>query len=313
MAALSPTNSKRLMGANLICAASMVLWAAGLPAADTLIPLVPPVLLTAARVVMAAAFLLPIWWLIDGGRALLQANWGRGILVGGVGFALGAYLMILGQSMTGPVTVAVISATMPVMGIALEVVFDKRRVTFGLIIGLFLSLIGGAMVVLGLPGEVDLDLGLGAAVCFSSVLSFTLGSRWAVTAFPTLSTIGRTTITLVGAAICIALAATAQMLAGGPQPQWQALGWNSFAALVIFAVGGMAVSQVLWISAVDRLGIGVSAMHINMTPFYVMLIIFALGGSWSWLQALSAAIVGLGVLIAQGILPVPSPKPSRPL
>ena len=313
MTTLAPPDSKSLLSANLICAASMMLWAIGLPAADTLIPHVPSVLLTAARVVMAAAFLLPIWWYLDGGAALRRANWGRGILVGGTGFALGAYLMILGQSMTGPVTVAVISATMPVVGIALEVVFDRRRLTVGLILGLLLSLIGGTLVVLGRPGEADLDLGLGAAICFGSVISFTLGSRWAVTAFPTLSTMGRTTITLAGAAICIALVAAVQTLAGGAQPEWQALGWNSLGALVIFAVGGMAISQVMWIGAVDKLGIGVSAMHINMTPFYVMLIIFALGGSWSWMQALSAAIVGLGVLIAQGILPLGIRKPPLPL
>ncbi len=313
MTSLAPPASKSLISANLICAASMALWAAGLPAAETLIPHVPSVLLTAARVVMAAAFLMPIWWFIDGGTALRQANWGRGILVGGTGFALGAYLMILGQSMTGPVTVAVISATMPVVGIALEVVFDRRKMTLGLILGLLLSLIGGTMVVLGRPGDVNLDLGLGAALCFGSVVSFTLGSRWAVTAFPGLSTIGRTTITLAGAAICIAVVAAVQTLAGGPQPEWQALGWASFAALVMFAIGGMAISQVMWIGAVDKLGIGVSAMHINMTPFYVMLIIFALGGSWSWMQALSAAIVGLGVLIAQGILPLGIRKPPFPL
>ena len=74
----------------------------------------------------------------------------------------------------------------------------------------------------------------------------------------------------------------------------------------------MAISQVMWIGAVDKLGIGVSAMHINMTPFYVMLIIFALGGQWSWMQAFSAAIVGLGVLIAQGILPLTPQNPSVP-
>jgi hypothetical protein len=36
-----------------------------------------------------------------------------------------------------------------------------------------------------------------------------------------------------------------------------------------------------------------------------MLILFALGGLWNWPQAFAAALVGLGVLIAQGILPLP--------
>ena len=36
-----------------------------------------------------------------------------------------------------------------------------------------------------------------------------------------------------------------------------------------------------------------------------MLILFALGGVWNWPQAGAAALVALGVLIAQGILPLP--------
>jgi hypothetical protein len=32
-----------------------------------------------------------------------------------------------------------------------------------------------------------------------------------------------------------------------------------------------------------------------------MLILFTLGGAWNWTQTIAAAIVGLGVLIAQGV------------
>ena len=40
----------------------------------------------------------------------------------------------------------------------------------------------------------------------------------------------------------------------------------------------------------------------NAVPFYVMLITFALGGSWNWAQAAGAAMVVLGVAVAQGFL-----------
>jgi uncharacterized membrane protein (DUF485 family) len=42
----------------------------------------------------------------------------------------------------------------------------------------------------------------------------------------------------------------------------------------------------------------------NATPFYVMIIMFAFGSPWIWTQAIGAAIVGLGVLVAQGIIPL---------
>jgi drug/metabolite transporter (DMT)-like permease len=72
-------------------------------------------------------------------------------------------------------------------------------------------------------------------------------------------------------------------------------------ALAIFAIGGLAISQVLWIRSVGHLGIALSSLHINATPFYVMLILFALGGAWNWTQAAAALVVGVGVLIAQGV------------
>jgi drug/metabolite transporter (DMT)-like permease len=75
----------------------------------------------------------------------------------------------------------------------------------------------------------------------------------------------------------------------------------------------MALSQVLWIMSVRRLGIGMAALHINAAPFYVMIILFALGGAWVWAQALAALLVALGVLIAQHMLPLPgrTPKPKE--
>ena len=61
--------------------------AAALPAAEVLIraepaPL-PPVILNAARMVTAAAFLLPIWWLTEGRNVVLGANWLKGAWVFG--------------------------------------------------------------------------------------------------------------------------------------------------------------------------------------------------------------------------------------
>ncbi|WP_291837882.1 hypothetical protein [Limimaricola sp.] len=43
----------------------------------------------------------------------------------------------------------------------------------------------------------------------------------------------------------------------------------------------------------------VAAFHINIAPFYVMMILLALGGVWNWPQAIGAAIVALGVVLAQ--------------
>jgi drug/metabolite transporter (DMT)-like permease len=290
------------LAANVICTVSMIVWAAGLPAADLLIPHMPPLELTAVRVFLAAAFLLPLWWALEGGAAVLRAPWRRGLLIGGTMFTVGATLLVIAQKMTDAVTVAVVSATMPVVGMALEILLDRRRVTVALLLGLGLSLLGGILVFLPRLGEIG--LGLGALAAFGSVLSFTIGSRLSVTAFPHLTATGRTAITVGGGAVATVALSAANLALGGPTTDWAAIGWREVVAMLIFSVGSLGVSQLMWILAVGRIGIGIASLHINAAPFYVMVFAWALGGAWNGWQALSAAIVAAGVLIAQGVIPL---------
>jgi drug/metabolite transporter (DMT)-like permease len=295
---IAPPPQSSPLTANLVCMMSMLIWAAGLPAADFIIPLLPAEQLTALRMSLAALSLLPVWIAMDGMDALTRANWLKGIAVGAL-IGIGAWLLILGQALGGAVTAAVISATLPVVGIALEVMLDGRRLTAALLIGMALSAVGG---VAALDWTGGMSLGLGALLCFGSVVTFTIGSRLTVTAFPTLSPTGRTAITVSGAAIAACIAAGVQVGMGTPLAN--PFGWEASAlvALLAYSVGSFALSQFLWIISVERLGIGLSALHINAAPFYVMVLLFIMGHGWSWMQAAAAGLVGLGVLIAQGIV-----------
>lgn len=306
MTDMPQTRQSSLLSANLICMGSMLIWAAGLPAADHLIPLLIPEQLNALRMLLAGGFLVVVWALFEGFAPLRATNWLKGIAVGSL-IGLGAWFLIKGQAIGGAVTAAVISSTLPVVGIALEVALDGRKVTLALILGLILSLAGGVMALdLGAGGAGGgLSLAWGAVLCFGSVVSFTIGSRLTVTAFPKETPLGRTAVTLTGAAIAALIVAGGQVGLGGEMPTFAAWGWKEIGAILLFSVGALGISQVMWIMSVERLGIGLSALHINAAPFYVMLILFALGGLWNWPQAFAAALVGLGVLIAQGILPLP--------
>ena len=299
-AALPPTSlppASALPLAHLACAASMLVWAAGLPAADLLIPHVPALTLTAARMGLAALALLPLWWLLEGHRAMLGAAWRIGLLIGTVN-SLGAFGLILGQARSDAVTVAIVSAAMPIVGMGIEVVFDGRRITPALVLGMALSLAGGLVALEG--GTAAGGTVIGALLCLASVVVFTFGSRLTVTAFPTLTPLGRTTITLTGGAVASVSMVTLATLLGLPAPDWSALGATEAGAMLVYAFAGLALSQLLWIVSVGRLGIGLAALHINATPFYVMLILFALGGPWLWHQVFGAGLVVLGVMIAQG-------------
>lgn len=293
---LSP--SRATLNANLICAASMFIWAAGLAAGEILIPHIPPLPLAALRAGTAALVLLPVWGLVEGFGAFRSAPWGRALVVGGIGIGIGALLLVIAQSMTDAVTVAVISAATPIVGIALECLLDQRRMTPGMVAGLLLSVLGGVLALDWSTGGVS--LGLGAAAAFGAVLAFTWASRATVTAFPGLTALGRTTVTVTGGAAVAVVAAGLGVVFDTPATDWAALGWPEVGALLLFGIGSLAVSQTLWITGVARLGIGLASLHMNTASFYVMLIVFLAGGLWDWQRAFGAAVVVLGVLVAQG-------------
>ncbi len=278
----------------------MLVWAAGLPAADLIIPLIPPLPLTAIRCGLAALVLMAVWLLVEGPGPIRRADWGRGILVGGICIGLGAVFLVIGQAYTDAVTVSIITATMPLIGIGLEVLLDGRRLTPSLIIGLALSLAGG-MIALA-QGGFSLDLGLGALAAFASCLAFTWGSRATVLSFPGMTPLGRTSLTVTGAFIAAAVIALLWAASGGPPVLWAGIGAKEIGALLIFGIGSLAISQILWIMGVEGIGIGAASLHMNAVPFYVMIFAFALGADWNWLQAAGAVIVVLGVLIAQGMI-----------
>jgi drug/metabolite transporter (DMT)-like permease len=291
---------RSLLIANLICLASMMIWAAGLPAADLILPHMPPVALTAARATLAALVLVPIWWAIEGGTAVMRANWVAGAWVGFVALGLASICVVIALALTDTVTVAVVTATMPVMGIALECMADRRPFTRAIALGLVLSLVGGIVALSGGLGAID--LGYGALAALASVLCYTWGSRETVRAFPDLTPLGRSALTVGGAALVMLVAALADGIFRDAWPDWSAIGLREFTGLAIFGIGSMAVSQLMWIVSVGRIGIGAASLHMNAVPFYVMLIVFLFGGPWNWWQAAGAVIVVTGALVAQGFL-----------
>lgn len=282
--------------ANLVCVASMLAWAAGFPAAEALLDIYSAPVVAAVRMGVAAIALLFIWIAAERPGALSRMRWPMAIFVGGLGFGTGSVAMIAAQEMTGAVTTAVVTSTLPVVGLAMEAILDGRRLTLPLLLGTALSLAGGVVAIMTGAGTVS--FGLGAFMAFLSVFAFAWGSRATVRALGSASTLGRAAATTVGAALATALLAI--IFSGPPgaaalaMPEARTIGLVLFAGLV-----GFALSQTLWIVSAGRLGVGLASMHINVAPFYVMVFMLAAGGGWNWPQAFAALVVGLGVIVAQ--------------
>lgn len=276
---------------------AMLLFAAGFPAAGILLESWGPMALIAVRVCLACALLLPLWLMMDGGAKVVRAPWIKGLLIGGLGFGTGTILLLVTQDLTNAVTAALVAATMPVSAVALEVLLDNRRLTRNFLLGLSLVLLGGFLATgASLEGT---SIGIGMALGAIASLFFAWGSRQTVKALPGMSTIGQTTLTLIGAMIMCLIAYGVAQGMGLPGTHVGLLDQSGWTNLLIYAWASMAISQLFWILAVGKLGIGEASFHLNAVPFYVMLILMTMGGDWNWGQALGAAVLAAGVIIAQ--------------
>lgn len=250
------------------------------------------------RTMLAVMTLMVIWVWFDGLAKVLSAPWVRGITVGGVGFGIGAVLLLVGQKMSDPVTPAVAAAMMPIAGAAVEVIFDKRRLQLHLIIAIALALIGGLLA--GGVNLGDATFGMGTLFCVIGIFLFAWVTRAATRDFQTLSSIGQTTITLIGCLIVVIIIYGICLITSLGETNIGSISPTNIVLLVVMSVASIAIAQLLWIWGADRLGILFASLHMNVAPFYVMaIVVIFMGEHWVWGQAFGAIIVGVGVLIAQ--------------
>lgn len=283
-------------GGNMAALASTVIWAAGFPAAEGLLDTWSPIPLVAARLLSALLLLWPLLLILQGMPRGLP--WLRALGIGGLGLGGGAVLLITAQAVTDPVTVAVIACSSPLLATLVEWVAHRRPTSRMFALGLGFSVVGGVVASWG--GEAaGGSLLLGAALCLGSCLIYSWATHQSVAALPGQTNLARTTATVTGGCLAGLAAAVLWWLAGGEGPPAGAPTGSDLGLLLVYGVGAMAVSQMLFVRAVERIGVALASFHLNVAPFYVMLILLAMGGGWSWLQAAGAAIVLAGVLLAQ--------------
>ncbi len=282
---------------NAICMMAVALFATGFPAAEELLNSWGAISLITVRCALACLLLLPVWIAMDGWRKVAEAPWMRGLGIGALGFGTGTIVLLVIQDFTDPVTAVLIAATMPVSAVALEVMLDGRRLTRNFMIGTALVLFGGFLA----TGAKITDGTYGWSIFFGLLASmlFAWGSRKTVKGLPEMSMIGQSTLTLIGAMMFCLATYDVFVLFGWPGTHAAPLDPRGWMMLLIYGWASLAVSQVLWISGVSRLGVGIASFHLNAAPFYVMLILVFMGGTWEWQRAFGAVVLGLGVVLAQ--------------
>jgi len=287
-----------VLTSNLTCFSAMVMWSFAFPIAEFMLASWGTVTLVLTRQLIGVGALFACWLWLDGFDRIRAADWRGGLHVGGIGFGLGSITFLVGQHMSDAVTPAIAASMMPIIGALLEVTLDGRRLKPRLLGGILLALLGG---LLATGTRIDEgNFGWGSMLCLFSVVLFAWATRATNHRFRSLSFVGQTTLTLSGSLVVVTLVYLLMRLLQIPGTGIGVLDSQHLGLLVFSSVASLALAQFMWIRGAAGLGILLASLHMNAVPFYVMVIVVLfLGEGWNWGQAAGAALVAIGVLMAQ--------------
>lgn len=284
--------------ANANCFAAMLLWATGFVALEYLLDDWGVLSLSSLRLVVSVVFLVLWWGWTEGWAKVFGAPWRKGLIIGGLGWGVGSVLLLMGQKLSDPVTVTIVVAMMPIAGAATEIVFDNRRLSRRLIVGLILAVLGGYLATGAQLTQGN--FGFGVALCLGAILLFAWVTRATTRQLETLSRAGQTAVTLCGGMLVTLVWYGISIVAGFGETHIGTIDTGDWLPLFIFLLPSSGIAQLLWIRGAGKLGILLASFHMNAVPFYVMVILVSLSlGQWHWLQAGAVALVALGVLVSQ--------------
>ncbi len=136
-----------------------------------------PLVIVMARVILAAAALLPIHILVQGALPRDRATWtaiaGLSVLNNIIPFIL----IVTGQTMITSGLASVINATTPLFGVAFIAIAGLERLVLRKVLGIVIGIGGVAMIKGGsLLGEGAQSIGI--LMCLGAAASYGLGSLW---------------------------------------------------------------------------------------------------------------------------------------
>jgi len=286
------------LSANAQCFGAMLLWAGGFVSLEFLLADWGALSLNAVRFVVSAGFLV-IWWLLrEGVHQAGRVSWWKGLFIGALGWGVGSIFLYLGQRLSDPVTTTIVVAMMPIAGAAIEMIFDGRRMSFQLLVGIFLAVMGGYFA--AGAGFDESTVGTGMALCVVAIVLFAWATRATTRELETLTRPGQAAVTLSGGALILILLCLVALPFFPSETKVGTIDAERFWPFIIFILPSSGIAQLMWIYGAGRLGVMLASFHMNAVPFYVMVILLTLSmGEWEWIRAAGVAVVILGVLISQ--------------
>ncbi len=200
---------------------------------------------------------------------------------------------------TSASVIALILATTPVVAALIGLTFGTERLHRRFWLGAVLSFVGVAFVALGSGGEVGGDAA-------GILLGLMTASSWAVYSVLITPLMRRYSPSRISAVV-LSLSWVGIAIVGYPQTSTQDwhLGWQVWVLLVFATLGPLVITNILWFTSLDRIGVSRATLATNLQPFVAALFaVVLLGESITVVQIVGGLLIGGGVLAAKRRAPI---------
>jgi len=219
-----------------------------------------------------------------------------------VGIYVNQVAFVYAIDLTNASTTALIFGTLPVITGVFAYAFGIERLSRRFWLAAVLSFAGVALVALGAEGGFSSNL-TGDLLAFIGAATWGLYSIAIVPLMRHYSPFRISAIALLAGSVPLILTGLPQLL----EQDWDlpALVWAGF----VFAVlGPLVLTNVLWFTAIDRVGPSRATLVTNLQPFLAAVFaVVLLSETMTALQLAGGAAIGLGLLLARRRTPVAEP------
>ena len=222
----------------------------------------------------------------------------RGLILLGAAAIVGIYLNQLAFSyaidLTNASTVALIFGALPIVTALFAYAVGVERLHRRFWIAAVVSLAGVGLVALGSGGGVSGNL-------LGNVLAFIATATWGIYSVAIVPLLSRYSVWRISAVALVAGAVPA-LVTALPQifdQRWDlgTLVWLGFAFAVL---GPLVLTNVLWFTAIERVGPSRATLVTNLQPFLAALFAVALlSEELTWLQVAGGVAIGVALVLAR--------------
>src|SRR5437588_3403378 len=249
----------------------------------------------------AALLFSGLTYRLEGRLSLRRRDLPLLLLAAGVGIWLNQITYMYAVKLTTATTVALILGSTPIFAALIARAFGLERLSRIFWIASAVSFAGVALVAVGSGGGLSGDVG-------GDMLAVAAAATWAaysVIVAPLMRSYSPYQISafvLVVGWIPLVATGVGQLRSQA----WGAVGWLDWVCLGYALVGPLVLTNVLWFTAIDRVGPSRATLFANLQPFVAAIFALAiLSERITPLQVAGGLAIGAGIVLSRGRRPLP--------